>query len=321
MDSTLIRAVAFFLFGSAYWALLPLVARSEMHNGAALYGVLLGAIGVGSILGSLALGRLKERFGPDRLATFSTIGTIAALAMYAASHTPALSLVASLIAGASWTVMMTTLFVSAQVALPDWVRGRGMAILLTAYFGAMTAGSAVWGQAASMWGVPTALNIAAAGALVAMLLTLNRTLQSAAALDLTPSMHYRDRVFALHVDDNQGPVLVTVEYRLDPENRAAFLEAMQEVGHERKRDGAFAWNIFDDAADMGRVVETFLLQSLLELKRLRARVTKADQVAEAQAHKFLTEPPKPTFLVAPARHRRPRGKPTVLAPAAVTIEG
>ena len=85
---------------------------------------------------------------------------------------------------------------------------------------------------------------------------------------------------------------------------------MHDIGLERKRDGAYAWGVFEDAAVEGRFVETFLVQSLLELKYLRARVTNADQVAEAQAHKYLTEPPKPTFLVAPARHRAPRGRPT-----------
>ena len=317
MDATLVRAVAFFLFGSAYWALLPLVARGQMHNGAATYGALLGMIGLGSIAGSLALNWLKERLGPDRLATVATIGTIGALVMYAAAQALSLALAASLVAGAAWTIMMTTLFVSAQVALPDWVRGRGMAILLTAYFGAMTLGSATWGKVASVWGLPATLYAAAAGAFVGMVVTWRFRLQSAAGLDLTPAMHWRDRTFVQPVDDDQGPVLVTVEYRIDPADRPPFLAAMQEIGFERKRDGAFAWNVFADAGEVGRIVEVFLIQSLLELKHLRARVTKADQIVEAEAHKFLKEPPKAEFLVAPKRNREKRGKLAILQPAAV----
>ncbi|MGO9422477.1 MFS transporter [Roseiarcus sp.] len=318
MDSTLIRAVAFFLFGSAYWALLPLIARSQMHNGAALYGALLGMIGLGSILGSVALNWLKERLGPDGLAAMASVGTIAALVMYAGATASALAMAASLVAGACWTVMMTTLFVSAQVALPDWVRGRGLAILLTAYFGAMTLGSALWGKVASAEGLPTTLMIAAAGALIGMLATSSRKLQTAAALDLTPSLHWRDRTFAQPVDDDQGPVLVSIEYRVDPADRAPFLEAMQEIGFERKRDGAFAWNVFEDTADVGRIVEIFLIQSLLELRHLRARVTKADQIVEAEAHKFLKEPPNATFLIAPKRNREKRRRlAAVLQPATV----
>jgi len=319
MDATLLRAVAFFLFGSAYWALLPLVARSQMHNGPAVYGALLGMIGLGSIVASLGLGWLKDRLGPDWLARLATVGTIAALVVYGAAETLAPALAVSFLAGACWTLMMTTLFVSAQVALPDWVRGRGMAILLTAYFGAMTIGSAVWGKVASVWGLPTTLYVAAAGTLIGMAATWTRKLQTAAGQDLTPSLHWRDRAFVLAVDDDQGPVLVTVEYRVEREDRAPFLAIMQEIGQERRRDGAFAWNVFVDAGDVGRIVETFLIQSILELKHLRARVTKADQMVEAEAHKFLKAPPNAEFLIAPKRNRESRRKAPLLQP--VTVAG
>jgi predicted MFS family arabinose efflux permease len=308
MDATLIRAVAFFLFGSAYWALLPLVARTQMRNGPAIYGLLLGMIGLGSIIGSFWLNWLKERLGPDRLAILASAGTVAALAMYGAAREPVLATAASVVAGASWIVMMTTLFVSAQVALPEWVRGRGLAIFLTAYFGAMTIGSAIWGQIASAQGLPTTLYAAAAGAFLGMIVTWRWKLQTAAALDLSPSLHWRTPVFAQRVDDDQGPILVTVEYRVDPEDRASFLAAIREIGLERKRDGAYAWNVFEDTADIGRVVEIFLIQTLLELKHLRARVTNADRMIEQAAHRYLKEPPKVTFSVAPKRSRQRRRK-------------
>ncbi len=222
IDSTLIRAVGFFPFASAYWALLPLVARTQMHNGPEVYGILLGMIGVGSILGSFALDSLKARLGPDRLATLGTFGTILALGLYGAAREPVIAALASLIAGASWITMMTTLFVSAQVALPEWVRGRGLALFLTAFFGAMTLGSAVWGKVASVQGVPTALFLAAACAAIGMVVTARWRLQTAAALDLTPSMHWRTPVFVHPVEDDQGPILVTVEYRIDPKDIKPF---------------------------------------------------------------------------------------------------
>jgi predicted MFS family arabinose efflux permease len=308
LDSTLIRAVAFFPFASAYWALLPLVARQQMHNGPEVYGILLGMIGVGSILGSLALNGLKARLGPDRLAALGTIGTIVALALYGAARHPAIAVAASLIAGASWITVMTTLFVSAQVALPEWVRGRGLAIFLTAFFGAMTLGSAVWGKVASVEGLSNSLYIAAAGAAVGMALTLRWRLQGAATLDLTPSMHWRTPVFVHRVDDDEGPILLTVEYQIDPKDRRRFLEVIHEIGLERKRDGAYAWGLFEDVTVNGRIVETFLIQSMLELRHLRTRVTIADRMIEDQARAFLKEPPKVTFLVAPRRHRHVRRK-------------
>jgi MFS family permease len=308
IDATLIRAVGFFPFASAYWALLPLVARTQMHNGPEVYGILLGMIGVGSILGSFALNSLKARLGPDRLATLGTFGTILALGLYGAAQEPIIAALASLIAGASWITMMTTLFVSAQVALPEWVRGRGLAIFLTAFFGAMTLGSAVWGKVASVQGVPTALFLAAACAAIGMIVTARWRLQTAAALDLTPSMHWRTPVFMHPVEDDQGPILVTVEYRIDPKDLKPFLALIHEIGLERKRDGAYAWGVFEDTQVSGRIVETFLIQSVLELRHLRTRVTIADRLIEEQAGAFLKEPRKPTFLVAPRRHRQKRRK-------------
>jgi MFS family permease len=308
IDATLIRAVAFFPFASAYWALLPLVARTQMGNGPEVYGILLGMIGLGSILGSFALKSLKARLGPDRLATLGTLGTILALGLYGAAREPAIAGLASLIAGASWITMMTTLFVSAQVALPEWVRGRGLAIFLTAFFGAMTLGSAVWGKVASLEGVPTALFLAAAGAAIGMALTARWRLQTAAALDLTPSMHWRTPVFVHPIEDDQGPILLTVEYVIDPMDTRPFLALLHEIGLERKRDGAYAWGAFEDTQISGRIVETFLIQSLLELRHLRTRVTMADRMIEEQARAFVKQPVKVIFLVAPKRHREKKRK-------------
>jgi hypothetical protein len=114
-------------------------------------------------------------------------------------------------------------------------------------------------------------------------------------------------VCARHRDD-QGPILSIVEYGIDPTNAAEFLTLIQQVGHERMRDGAYAWNVFHDPDDPGRFVETSLVHSLLELKYRRARETKADELIEAHMHKFLKEPQKPSYFVAPQRqHHKWRG--------------
>ncbi len=194
-----------------------------MHNGPAIYGVLLGMIGLGSIVGSVGLNWLKERLGPGSPGVTGERGHGRCARDVRSGEGALLAMAASLVAGACWIVMMTTLFVSAQVALPEWVRGRGLAIFLTAYFGAMTAGSAIWGKIASVEGLPTTLYVAAAGALLGMIVTWRWKLQTAAALDLSPSMHWRSPVFAQRVDDDQGPILVTVEYCIDPNDRAPFL--------------------------------------------------------------------------------------------------
>jgi MFS family permease len=308
LRATLARALAFFPFATAYWALLPLLARSQMTGGPEHYGVLLGALGVGAIGGSFALNWLKTQLGPDRVVAWATIATAAALVMFGLAHESMMAISACLIAGAAWTLVLSILYVSAQVALPDWVRGRGLAIFLTVVFGATTVGSAVWGQIAGMAGLAIAHFAAAAAVVIAIPLTWRWKLQTGASIDLTPSMHWRAPAGLRPVENNRGPVLVTLDYSVDSENRVAFLRGLDELRQERKRDGAFAWGCFEDVAQNGRFVESFLIESWLELMHARGRVTNADRMLEERVNKLLAGAPKLTILVAAERRHRSWGR-------------
>lgn len=299
LRATLIRTVSFFLFASAYWALLPLVTRSQIAGGPDLYGYLLGAIGAAAVGGALALPWLKTKLGADRLVAAGTLGTAIALVLFGLAHNSAMAMAASVIAGASWIAVIASVNVSAQLALPDWVRGRGLAIFATALFGALTLGSAIWGQVAWLVGLPAAHFLAATGAVFAIPLTWRWKLQTSAAIDLTPSMHWPTPILAHAVEEDRGPVLVTVEYRIDPRDRDPFLVAIEILGRGRRSDGAYAWGIFEDAAEEGRMVETFLLESWLEHLRQHERVTNADRLVQDVVKRFQIEgTPKVTHLIA-----------------------
>ena len=299
LRGTLVRATGFFLFASAYWALLPLVARSQIAGGPGLYGVLLGVIGVGAVGGAFVLPWLKSKLGPDRLMAVGALGQALAMVLYGVAREPLLALVASIIAGASWIAVLATLSVSAQVALPDWVRGRGLAVYTTVFFGCLTLGSAAWGEIAVWVGLPDAHFLAAAGAIAAIPLTWRWKLQTGAGLDLSPSMHWPAPITAQNIARDRGPVLVTVEYHIDPNDREAFLEAIGKLEHSRRRDGAFAWGVFEDAAEAGRILETFLVESWMEHLRQHERVTKADRVVQNAVERFhLHGEPKVTHFIA-----------------------
>ena len=299
LRATLIRAVGFFLFASAYWALLPLVARQQITGGPGLYGVLLGVIGVGAVTGAFFLPWLKARLGPDRLMALGALGQAIAMVLYGLAREPVTALLASLIAGASWIAALATLSVSAQVALPDWVRGRGLALYTTVFFGCLALGSAAWGEVAVLVGLPAAHFLAAGGAVAAIALTWRWKLQTGAGLDLTPSMHWPTPITTQDIAQDRGPVLVTVEYRIRPQDREAFLEALAKLEHQRRRDGAYRWGVFEDAAEEGRIVETFLVESWMEHLRQHERVTQADRVLQDAVHRFhLAGTPKVTHLIA-----------------------
>ncbi|GAA0023890.1 MFS transporter [Bradyrhizobium diazoefficiens] len=299
LRATLIRAVAFFFFASAYWALLPLVARNQIAGGPELHGILLGAIGIGAVGGAFALPWLKAVLGPDRLVSAGTLGTAACLVLLGVARYSAIGFAACLLAGMSWIAVLASLNVSVQMSLPDWVRGRGLAMFVTVFFGAMTAGSALWGQLASAFGLPAAHFIAAAGAVAGIALTWRWKLQGGQGVDLAPSMHWPAPVLAVDADADRGPVLITVEYQINPEKRDGFLAAIRDLGQQRQRDGAYSWDVFEDAAASGRFLETFMVASWLEHLRQHQRVTNADKVVQDAIREFgAAGEPKVTHFIA-----------------------
>jgi MFS family permease len=304
LGATLMRAIGFFLFASAYWALLPLVARSQLHGGPTLYGVLLAAIGAGAVGGALLLPRLQARHGPDAVVMHGEAGTAAALVLFGLAQQPWVAVLACLLAGIGWIGVLASLNVSAQTVLPDWVRGRGLAAYVTVFFGTMTVGSVLWGFVAEYLGLPVAHYLAAGGALLALWATRRWTLQSGPAADLTPSMHWPEPVLAAGIDEDSGPVLVTVEYQVAPEHREAFLAALVPLARERRRNGAYGWDVFEDAAHPGRMIETFLTDSWLDHLRQHGRVTRADSTVEDRAKRLARNPPRVTHYIA----ARPKGR-------------
>jgi len=295
----MIRGAAFFLFASAYWALLPLIARDRIAGGPDLYGFLLGTIGAAAVGGAFALPWLKAKLGSERLVAIGSAGTAVSIILFGLARDPATALSASLIAGVSWIAVLATLNVSVQVALPEWVRGRGLSIYAMMMFGSLSLGSALWGQMAGMIGIAGALFIASAGLLLPIPLLRRWEILTAAGIDLTPSMHWPEPVIMGEVEHDRGPVLVTVEYRIDPKDREAFLTALEKLARERRRDGAYAWGIFEDAAVTGRMLETFLVESWLEHLRQHERVTNADRVLQDAVQRFHCEgTPIVTHLIA-----------------------
>jgi hypothetical protein len=303
LRATFAHAVGFFLFASAYWALLPLLARSQLHGGPFLYGTLLGAIGAGAVGGAFFLPRLRAYAGPNGVVALGEAATAVALVLFGLAQQPWVAMLACLLAGLGWIAVLASLNVSAQTVLPDWVRGRGLAAYVTVFFGTMTIGSALWGVVAEHLGLAAAHYLAGGGALLALGATRRWKLQSGPAADLTPSMHWPEPVLADGVDQDAGPVLVTVEYDVAGEHREQFLRALRPLARERRRDGAYEWKVFQDSAHPERMLETFLIDTWIEHMRQHQRVTQADRAAEERVWRFAREPPRITHYIA----ARPKG--------------
>jgi len=178
LKNTLVRSVLFYVFGSCYWALLPLIAREQLHGKAKLFGILMGCIGAGAVAGALLLPRLRARFGLDRVLVLGTLGTAAAMTGFALFHQQLAGILAALLAGASWIAALSSLNVAAQLAVPDWVRARGMALYTTVFYGCLALGSLMWGQVATHLALPSALLLAAGGAVAGLAASRGLPLQA-----------------------------------------------------------------------------------------------------------------------------------------------
>jgi MFS family permease len=286
LRAVLVRTFVFIFPASALWALLPVVATNQLGLGALGYGVLLGSIGFGAVGGAALLPRLRARLSVDRLVALLTVafaGGLCALALL--QNLVALNAVL-LIVGMGWLTINSFLNVSAQTNAPAWVQARAVGVYLLVSQGGLAGGSAVWGLVADYAGERAAL-VAAAIVLTGGLLTMWRwPLRSGEDLDLRPSQHWPEPELAHEPAADDGPVLITVEYRVTKEQQPAFCAAMEGVQLIRRRDGATRWRLFRDAADTERMLETFVVPSWAEHLRQHARVTVADRDVEESAQAF-----------------------------------
>jgi MFS family permease len=293
LQIVLLRGSAFFLFASALWALLPLVVRRELGAGPQVYGGLTTCIGIGAVAAALGLPRLRSLLSRDALVRVATLLYAVALLALATIQNIYLLGIAMLLSGAAWLTILAALQVTAQLALPEWVRARGLALFMVTFMACMAGGSTLWGQVAKLAGIPAALMLAALGALIGLLLAWRLRLGGGDLLDFTPSLHWPPPMVEQEPEPDHGPVLVTLEYQVDPSRRQEFLTLMRQLGRTRRRDGAFRWRLFHDAAAADRFLECFLVDSWLEHLRQHERFTVADRALQEQINQCLLEPGGP----------------------------
>ncbi|MFG6414942.1 MFS transporter [Roseateles sp. DC23W] len=292
LHRVLLRAGLFFAFASAAWALLPLVGRQLLQGDAAFYGVMLGAVGSGAIGGALALPQLRQRLGADALLMVAAWLCAAVMALLALSPPRALALAALLLLGVAWIVALTILGSLTQTVLPNWVRGRGLAVYLTVFNGALATGSLAWGAIAQGLGLVGTLLLAAA-TLAVLGVVARRWPLPAGDEVLDPALAWPVPELAGAVPGERGPVLVHVEYRVAAGDRPAFEALLVQLSAHRRGDGASDWGVTEDAADPQQLVEWFVLPSWQEHLRQHHRTSQAAVALQARLHQFHQGPGKP----------------------------
>ncbi len=296
MRTILTRTILQTFLVSGMWALLPVIARDDLHSGAMGYGILNGCLGAGAVVGAVSLSRVRRRLSTDAIVTASAAAfTITILVMAWLPLWPPL-VVGLLLGGVAWTSTASSLNIAVQLSVPAWVQARMLGIYQMVFMGGLAVGSALWGAVADHTSPSIALTAAAVGFLVSWPLAKRFRLAPEGELDLSPG-ELEGIVSSLPhdaVEPEEGPVLVTVTFRIDPARAAEFVAAAHELGRIRRRDGAFRWALFRDPFDPSRYMETYLLESWLERQRQLERFTVSDHQVRNRVFSFHVDGQPPT---------------------------
>jgi MFS family permease len=282
MRDALVRTSSFFIHSTAIFALLPLVAKGLEGGGAGMFTVLLASLGGGAITAATQLPKIRLRWNRDRIVFFGSIANAFGIAVLAVAPNIWVAAPAQFLSGAAWILVANSVTIAAQLSLPDWVRARGMAIYQMAIMGGSALGAAIWGKLAEVTNIHVSLGIAAASMLVALAFTRGRTLEGSE--DHTPTHPFDEPVPARPVELDEGPVLVTIEYQIDPARSFEFDAIMSETRSARLRAGAVSWGLFEDLQNIGHFVEYFACDSWADYLRRFDRFTAADESLQLRRH-------------------------------------
>jgi MFS family permease len=281
VQGILIRAFMQTFCVSAMWGLLAVVARDDLHHGAMGYGILNGCIGLGAVLAAIWLPRLRRHMSSDTIVSVAAIIFTVTLLVMAWVHYWLPLVISLVLGGMAWTCTASSLNIAVQLSVPGWVQARALGLYQMVFQGGLAIGSAFWGGFAEHFNTPAALSLAAGALLAGLPVARRYSLSSGTALDHSPgrlpsALNRAGPQIVIEPNPEDGPVLVTVTFRINPAKADEFVRAAYELGRVRRRDGAVRWSLFADPFDPSRYMETYVVESWLARQRQLERFTVAD---------------------------------------------
>jgi MFS family permease len=280
----LARGATYGFGSSAVMALMPVVAKELLGGGALTYGLLSGAFGIGAVAGALSIATIRQRLTTETTIRIASIGTATGAAIVGVSTHLILTLLVLTMAGATWVVALSTFNVSVQLSTPRWVLARALSVYQTATFGGMAAGSWLLGLLADSKGVTVGLLVAGAVTLLNAVLGRWIPLSQTEHLNLDPLRNWQEPETAVPVDARTGPVVITIEYRIQEQHIVEFLNIMDERRRIRRRDGARNWTLLRDLADAEVWIERYKTPTWLDYIRHNTRMTQDDATVFKRLH-------------------------------------
>lgn len=272
ISSTLVRGFVTGVGASSVSALSPLIARDLIGGGAALYGLLLGAFGLGAVVGAFGSHRLRISYSNEFIVRIALCSSALGIAVSAVSTSLVLTMAAMVLCGLGWVLVVAILNSTVQMASPRWVVARALSIYQMATFGGIAGGAWLWGYVTEESGLSTALLLAAGVQLGCVL--LGRWFRLPETEDMNLDLrNFSEPETAVPVRGRTGPVVITIEYRIGEDDTYAFLGAMAERRLIRRRNGARRWSLLRDLADPEVWIERYHSPTWTEYLRHNRRFT------------------------------------------------
>jgi MFS family permease len=282
----LIRTLVTGVIGGSISALMPLVARDLLHGGAQIYGIMLGAFGMGAVFGALNIAEVRRRMSGEAAVRACMISLAGAIAAVALSTNAILTAIALVLAGAVWMMAIALFNIGVQLSAPRWVAGRSLAAFQASIAGGIAVGSWGWGHLTDLAGVEIALLVSAGLMLISPLLGIWLRMPPIGARNEDATEVLADPEVRLSLTGRSGPLVVEIEYRVAQDNARAFHNVMQEVQLSRQRNGAYGWSIARDIADPELWTERYHCPTWLDYLRQRSRATQSERALHQRAIDF-----------------------------------
>lgn len=287
--TVLARAFLFGLTSAAYVALGPLIAKDLLHGTAATYGIMLGATGVGAVLGALMISDLRDRLPAETAVKIFAIGTALSMVVVAFSSSLLLTSAAFFVIGLCNMTTASLQNVVVQLSAPRWVTARALSLYSSAMTGGVAIGAAIWGMTTAHIGVSHALLFSAVSVLATALIGFVIPLLDDREVD-TESVGIANEVaVGMALTMRSGPIVIEVEYCVDPDQARQFYAVAQKLQRIRKRNGGFEWSISRDIADPALWIERYHCPTWGDYLRLRDRYTQAELDIQAEVDSFNRE--------------------------------
>jgi MFS family permease len=293
LGKVLVRSFIFGLSASSVLALLPVVASQIPGGGPLVYGLLLGAFGLGAVGGALISARLAEQFSSEAIVRLAFVGFAICAAITGLSPSPWLTGLALLLGGACWVLALTLFNVTVQLSTPRWVVGRSLSLYQTATFAGLAAGSWLWGVAGEQFGVGNALIASAIALVIGAAVGLVLSIPPRVMLDLDPANRWQEPQISLPIEPRSGPIVISIEYKIRPQDVREFLRVMAERKRVRMRDGAREWVLRRDLSETDVWVESYKSPTWTEYARHNQRLTHADEVIGEKLRNLHQGPERP----------------------------